>query len=62
MSIEKRIFENIVKEVTKDSMWAGSIEQNRLCDFKISKSVKSSFQYYEKSRKAGDVSYFKFTK
>ena len=60
MAIEKRIFENVRKEVALE--WIGSAAQNSQCDFKISKCVKSSFMYYEKSKKGKDVSYFKFSK
>lgn len=60
LSIEEEISENVRKQDIGE--WTGSAEQNSLCDFKVSKSVKSSFQYYEKSKTVKEVSYFKFTK
>ena len=62
LSIEEEISENVRKQDLGESEWIGSAEQNSLCDFKVSKCVKSSFQYYEKSKTVKEVSYFKFTK
>lgn len=60
LSIEERISENVRKQDIKE--WTGSAEQNSVCDYKVSKSVKSSFQYYEKAKTKKDISYFKFSK
>ena len=60
LSIEERISENVRKQEKEE--WTGTAEQNSLCDFKVSKSVKSSFNYYEKAKTGKDVSYFKFSK
>ena len=64
MQIEDIIFNNIKKEVEDDTGkdWSGTAEENRRADFKVSKSVKSSFESYEKTRKSSDASFFRFTK
>ena len=64
MQIEDIIFNNIKKEVEEDTGkdFSGTEEENRRADFKVAKSVKSSFESYEKTRKSSDTSFFRFTK
>ena len=64
MQIEDVIFKNIQKEVEHDTGndWSGTKDENYRADFKIAKSVKSSFESYEKSKQKNDPSFFRFTK
>ena len=64
LNIENRIFNNVKGDVVKEtsSEWVGSAEQNSMSDFKISKCMKSSFQYYERSGRGDGPTFFKFKK
>lgn len=64
LNIEKRIFNNVKSDVVKEtsSEWIGSAEQNSSSDHKISKCIKSSFQYYERSGRGDGPTFFKFKK
>ena len=66
LNIEKRIFNNVksdvVKETSSDLEWVGSAKQNSISDHKISKCIKSSFQYYERSGRGDGPTFFKFKK
>ena len=60
--IEMEIFGNVVSEVEEETKhgWSGSMKENKLADEKVAKSIRNSFQIYEKNRKATATSFFRF--
>ena len=62
ISIEKRIFENIKKEVEEESGdWLGLKSQNSLADFKVASCIFKSFKAYEEGKRR-QGSFFTFRK
>ena len=60
LSIEKKTYGVIVDDVTKElGPWSGSIDQNRLADYKIAKVLWNSLFYYERNKR-NDKKYFSF--
>lgn len=54
LSIESKTYKVIMKDLVD------SDEKNKVADFKIAKTIYTSFKVYEVNRKKFDVSYFKF--